>query len=88
MGELWAARVGTGFMPHGHCYRWDQLVLWLNVGSDALIALAYYSIPLSLARFGRQRRDLGMPFVIAAFVAFIFAWGWTSARRASAGSVA
>jgi PAS domain S-box-containing protein len=77
MGELWAALVGTGFMPHGHCYRWDPFVLWLHVGSDALIALAYYSIPASLARFSRQRPDLGVPWVAAAFIAFIFACGTT-----------
>jgi len=77
MGDLWAALVGTGFMPHGHCYRWDPFVLWLNVGSDAVIALAYYSIPLSLARFGRRRPDLGLPLLLAAFVAFIFACGTT-----------
>ena len=77
MGELWAALVGTGFMPHGHCYRWNPFVLWLNVGADALIALAYYSIPATLARFSRQRPDLGVPWVVAAFIAFIFACGTT-----------
>lgn len=77
MGDLWGALVGTGFMPHGHCYRWDPLVLSLNVGSDALIALAYYSIPLSLARFAHRRPDLGVPWIAAAFVAFIFACGTT-----------
>lgn len=77
MGDLWATLVGTGFMPHGHCYRWDPFVLWLNVGSDALIALAYYSIPASLARFSRQRPDLGVPWVATAFIAFIFACGTT-----------
>jgi PAS domain S-box-containing protein len=77
MGDWWPALFGTGFMPHGHCYRWDPAVLWLHVGSDAVIALAYYSIPLTLARFARHRPDLGLPSVIAGFVAFIFACGTT-----------
>lgn len=77
MGDVWAGLVGTGFMPHGHCYRWNPFVLWLNVGSDVVIALAYYSIPASLARFARRRPDLGAPWLAAAFIAFIFACGTT-----------
>lgn len=37
-----------GFMPHGMCYMWDPAVIWLHVLSDGFIALAYYSIPLTL----------------------------------------
>jgi hypothetical protein len=54
-----ATLFASDFLPHGHCYRWEPAVLWLNVGSDALIALAYYSIPTSLATFSRRRPDIG-----------------------------
>ncbi len=36
-------------MPHGHCYLWQPLILWLNVISDFIIVLAYYCIPFLLA---------------------------------------
>ena len=32
--------------------------MWLNVVSDTLIALAYFTIPFSLLWFIRKRRDL------------------------------
>ena len=33
------------FMPHGHCYLWDSVLIALHVGSDAVIAASYFSIP-------------------------------------------
>jgi hypothetical protein len=38
----------SDFMPHGHCYFWQPDVLWLHVGSNAVIALAYVLIPVAL----------------------------------------
>jgi hypothetical protein len=43
------------FLPHGHCYLWRPDVLWLHVGSDAVIAASYYAIPVALAYFVRRR---------------------------------
>jgi hypothetical protein len=37
-----------GFMPHGMCYLWRPSVLSLHLVSDALITLAYFSIPFTL----------------------------------------
>ena len=67
----------SDFMPHGHCYYWDPLVLWLNVISDGLIALSYYAIPFLLFRFIRRRRDLSFQWIFVAFGAFILACGTT-----------
>ena len=39
------------YMPHGMCFLWEREMLWLHVTSDAVIALAYYSIPFSLIWF-------------------------------------
>src|SRR5579863_5872569 len=66
------------FMPHGHCYLWRPDVLWLHVGSDALIAASYYAIPIALAYFVRQRRAV-LPYwwVPALFATFIFLCGTT-----------
>lgn len=49
------------FMPHGHCYFWKPEIVWLHVVSDALITLAYYSIPVILLVLVRKRRDLPFP---------------------------
>ena len=65
------------FMPHGMCFQWDPAVLWLNVLSDALIAAAYYAIPVLLFYFVRRRRDLPFHVIFVAFGAFILACGTT-----------
>jgi len=65
------------FMPHGHCYLWEPDVLWLNVASDAVIGVSYYSIPLALWTFVRRRHDLAFPGVFRLFTAFIAACGTT-----------
>ncbi|MEQ2009364.1 MAG: PAS domain S-box protein, partial [Limisphaerales bacterium] len=66
-----------GFMPHGHCYFWKPGIIWLHVLSDSLIALAYYSIPLTLVYFIRKRRDVPYPWMFLMFGAFIVACGTT-----------
>lgn len=65
------------FMPHGHCYFWKPEIIGLHVTSDALIALAYYSIPLTLVYFTRKRRDVPYPWMFMMFGAFIVACGTT-----------
>src|SRR5579859_873366 len=66
-----------GFMPHGHCYLWRPGVLWLHIVSDAAIALAYYSIPITLLWFIRQRRDIPFNWMFLCFAVFIIACGTT-----------
>jgi PAS domain S-box-containing protein len=67
----------SGFMPHGFCYTWDPYVVWLNGVSDILIALAYYTIPLTLVYFVRRRRDLAFHWMFLCFALFIVACGTT-----------
>jgi PAS domain S-box-containing protein len=66
-----------GFIPHGHCYLWRPGVLWLHVASDALIALAYATIPFTLVYVARKRRDLPFHWMFVCFGAFIIACGAT-----------
>src|SRR5882724_1753969 len=67
-----------GFMPHGMCHLWRPDVLWLNVGSDALIAASYFGIPAVLGHFTRRRRnELPFPWIPYLFAAFIFLCGTT-----------
>lgn len=65
------------FIPHGHCYLWKPGLVGLHVVSDALIALAYYSIPLTLVYFVRKRQDLPFDWIFLLFGAFIVACGTT-----------
>lgn len=65
------------FAPHGYCLSWKPVLLWLHVISDGLITLAYYSIPLILVYFIRQRKDFPYPWLTVMFAAFIVACGTT-----------
>ena len=65
------------FMPHGYCYMWNPGLVWLNVISDSLIAIAYFTIPVGLLWFVRKRRDLPFGFVFVLFGTFIVACGAT-----------
>ncbi|MEG4303019.1 PAS domain S-box protein [Microcoleus sp. D3_18a_C4] len=67
----------AGFIPHGHCYLWQTNLVGLHILSDGLIALAYYSIPIMLIYFVRQRPDIPFQKVFFLFCAFIIACGTT-----------
>lgn len=67
----------AGFMPHGMCYLWKPGLVWLHVVSDSLVALAYYSIPITLIYFVQHRRDLPFRWIFWLFGAFIIACGTT-----------
>src|SRR5690349_13673270 len=58
---------------------WPANVLWLNVISDALIALAYTAIPGSLILLLRRRRDIPVDWIVTCFAAFIVLCGATHA---------
>ncbi len=67
------------FMPHGQCILWRPEVLGLMVLSDALIALAYMTIPITLMHFVRRRRDLEFNWIFYLFASFIVLCGLTHA---------
>ncbi|AZU05377.1 histidine kinase [Glycocaulis alkaliphilus] len=77
MGSMTHSLSTHGFMPHGMCYLWEPSILWTHVLSDALIALAYFSIPAALAIFSIRRPDLVYRPVMWLFVAFILLCGMT-----------
>src|SRR3979490_2306494 len=70
-----------GFMPHGMCYLWRPGVLSLHLVSDALITLAYFSIPFTLVYFVRKRSDLKFQWMFVCFAIFIVACGATHAME-------
>jgi two-component sensor histidine kinase len=67
----------AGLTPHGFCLNWTPGLVALHVGSDAVVGLAYFSIPLAIAEFVRRRPDLRYSWVAYLFVAFILACGTT-----------
>src|SRR6476659_2982944 len=78
MSNFFKAVFSVGpFVPHGHCYLWQTGLVGLHVISDALIALAYYSIPIALLYFVRQRQDLPFKWIFLLFGAFIISCGTT-----------
>ena len=78
MSSLFAGFFDTeGFMPHGYCLMWRPAVFWLNLISDAVIALSYYSIPFVLLYFAMRRRDLVFRWMFVMFGIFILGCGTT-----------
>jgi signal transduction histidine kinase len=69
--------VSNDFMPHGHCYLWQPSIIGLHVVSDAIIVLAYYSIPIMLVYFVQKRQDVPFHWMFVMFGAFIFGCGTT-----------
>jgi signal transduction histidine kinase len=65
------------FMPHGHCYQWLPSLLWLQVVSNSIIALAYFLIPFVLIYFVRKRTDLVFKMIFVLFGIFIVSCGTT-----------
>ena len=67
----------AGLTPHGFCLSWSPSLIGVHVISDAVIGLAYFSIPLAIAAFIRHRPDLKYGWVAYLFLAFILACGTT-----------
>jgi signal transduction histidine kinase len=65
------------FSPHGICLLWEPELIWLHVTSDAVIAAAYFSIPVALSIFVSKRRDVDFGWIFWAFAIFIMACGFT-----------
>jgi signal transduction histidine kinase/CheY-like chemotaxis protein len=72
---------GAQYAPHGYCLLWEPWLIWSHVISDALIAAAYFSIPVALMIFIRRRRDVSFGFVFWLFAFFITACGVTHVMR-------
>ena len=66
-----------GLAPHGYCLLWNPALVWTHVFSDALIAAAYFSIPVVLWRLLAIRNDLQFGWMLGLFATFILACGLT-----------
>ncbi|GAA4030542.1 hypothetical protein GCM10022281_07440 [Sphingomonas rosea] len=65
------------FQPHGYCLLWQPGLIWTHVVSDALIAIAYFSIPIVLVSFVRRRPDIEFGKMFWLFALFILSCGLT-----------
>ena len=66
-----------GFMPHGYCISWNTGLIAALVIGNLLIAIAYFTIPLVIMRFIRQRSDIDFRHLHWLFAAFIVTCGIT-----------
>jgi len=65
------------FMPHGHCYRWEPGLVWLQVLTNGAIGVAYAGIAFALTVLVRRVRDIPFKLIYLAFGAFILSCGVT-----------
>jgi light-regulated signal transduction histidine kinase (bacteriophytochrome) len=64
-------------LPHGYCFSWQKDLVLLHVVSNMLIAIAYFTIPITLWTFVRRRTDLSFSLTFVMFGVFIMACGFT-----------
>ncbi len=64
-------------MPHGYCLLWRPDLVALHGVSDALIFLAYASIPAALVVLVKKRPEIEHRTTVVLFAAFILACGLT-----------
>lgn len=66
-------------LPHGAALEWRAELIWLHVGSDAVLTLSFLSIPAALAILAVRRPDLAYRPVMVLFAVFIFLLALTHA---------
>lgn len=67
----------ASYMAHGYCLLWKPWLVVLHAGSDLLIFLAYFAIPIAIWLFLRRRANLELKSIAVLFAAFIFLCGLT-----------
>lgn len=70
--------MASDFLPHLYCYLGKPGLVWTHVGTDSLIALAYFTISGTLVYLVHKGgRDIPFPWMFLAFGLFIVACGAT-----------
>jgi len=65
------------FMSHGHFCLWTPDLGWLHALADALIVLAYFSVPIAFVYFVRNRKDITFAWMFVCLGIVILASGVT-----------
>lgn len=80
-----ASVVANNYLPHGLCLGWWSPLLWLHVGSDAVIAASYFAIPFLITRYLNRYGMWMAPnrwwLITVLFAWFVFACGGTNLMR-------
>jgi PAS domain S-box-containing protein len=66
----------SSFMPHGMCYLWKPGLVGLHLISNAIIAVSYFSIPITLIYILSKRPDIPFEWIFFLFAAFIVSCGF------------
>lgn len=77
MNAFQALFCSESLLPHGFCYLWNPLLIWLHGLSDTLIAISYFSIPPTLLYLIRKKRSIPFDWMFVCFGCFIAACGAT-----------
>jgi two-component system cell cycle sensor histidine kinase/response regulator CckA len=81
MGEFFKRLFASDLMPHGVCWAWEPWAVWGNVLPDAVIALSYFALSLTLVHLIHRRRELAYSWIVLLFGTFIFACGLNHAME-------
>ena len=78
MEEIKELILSDSFMPHGYCFLWRPELVWMHAITDIIIALAYFTIPITIIILVKKSKSQ-MPFlwIFVMFAAFIFLCGLT-----------
>ena len=63
------------YMPHGMCLLWQPWLVILWAGSDLLIFLSYFAIPVALLTVLKKRKDVPHSGLVILFASFIMLCG-------------
>lgn len=78
MGEIIDIIFSDQFIPHGFCFMWRPELVWMHVLADLTIAIAYFSIPITIViLMAKRKKALPHIWVFRLFAAFIFLCGLT-----------
>lgn len=69
----------SDYMPHGMCLLWQPWLVILWAGSDLIIVMAYFAIPLALLKVLKKRQDIKQRGLVILFTSFILLCGITHA---------
>ena len=67
----------ASFIPHGYCLLWRPDLVALHAASDAITAIAYFSIPVAIVFFLHRRPVFEFGWLAVLFAAFILGCGLT-----------
>jgi two-component sensor histidine kinase len=81
--RLLSGLLSTEFLPHLYCYLKNPALVWTHVVADSLIAIAYFSISITLGYLVYKGwHDLPFQGLLTAFGIFILACGCTHLMEA------